>query len=540
MSKPSTNKVWHSIDQTPNKGEWYSIVQSPKIRLMSVSSINHAEADYQASAENIVNATDGFIDEAKVYSSITHIEINNQHLIISFSNGLTFDCGVVSGDYPILRYSTEGIEAKYNREPDSAYKLLVPTKDISLSYDKLTEEQKNEIKFHFSDFTEQDITLLQKPAIDAAAQCETVINLVNNALNDIEALNDLISDEETKRDTSEQDRLSSETERKRQETIRISNEEIRKTAEQQREQSEAQRIQREQARVNEETSRINAETLRAQAESDRKSEYSQIVNETNAAKDLALDVANHPNYVGTDFYVYQWDRATQSYNKSDICLRPEAFNIFRTFPSILDMTGNKDNVPEGKFVVINGDVEAEDTGKLYVRTSTGFDYLVDMSGMRGFSGKTPQFIIGSVITTDHNIPANISLSESGFDSNGNPIYSINISVPQGRPGTSFQVHAIYKTLEELITDIPDGSDIYGCCAVGTKEPYSYYFWSNDADGNIGWHNHGRLEGQKGDPYTWEDLTQAQKEIMAINTGNYLINNIKINNNGHLVITVPEN
>ena len=235
MSKPSINKVWHSIDQIPNKGEWYASVQAPKIRVMSASNINHTETDYQVSAENIVNATDGFIDEAKVYSSITHIEINNQHLIISFSNGLTFDCGVVSGDYPILRYTTEGIEAKYNREPDSAYKLLVPTKDISLSYDKLTEKQKNEIKFHFSDFTEQEIALLQKPAIDAAAQCETVINLVNNALNNIEALNNLISDEETKRDTSEQDRLSSETERKRQETIRISNEESRKIAEQQRE-----------------------------------------------------------------------------------------------------------------------------------------------------------------------------------------------------------------------------------------------------------------------------------------------------------------
>ncbi|WP_347171893.1 hypothetical protein [Parabacteroides distasonis] len=540
MSKPSTNKVWHSIDQTPNKGEWYSIVQSPKIRLMSVSNINHTKTDYQVSAENIVNATDGFIDEAKVYSSITHIEINNQHLIISFSNGLTFDCGVVSGDYPILRYTTEGIEAKYNREPDSAYKLLVPTKDISLSYDKLTEEQKNEIKFHFSDFTEQEIVLLQKPAIDAAAQCETIISLVNNALSNIEALNNLISDKEAKRDTSEQDRLSSETERKRQETIRISNEESRKIAEQQREQSETQRVQREQVRVNEEISRINAETLRAQAESDRKSEYSQIVNETNTAKDLALDVANHPNYVGTDFYVYQWDRSTQSYNKLDICLRPEAFNIFRTFPSIPEMNNNKDNVPEGKFVVINGDVEVEDTGKLYVRTSEGFDYLVDMSGMRGFSGKTPQFIIGNVVSSEPDVPANVSLSESGVDSSGNPIYAINISVPKGKSGTSFNIHATYDTLDDLSTAIPDGSDINGCCAVGTQKPYNYYFWGKGSDGESGWQDHGRLEGQKGDPYTWEDLTPEQKETMAVNTGRYFFENLMINSDGHLIINIPDN
>lgn len=538
MSKISTEKTWYSINQTSpssNNNNWYSIIQSPNVRLMS-----NFKADYEKRSEEIIETTDGFIDEAKVYSSITHIEINNQHLIISFSNGLVFDCGVVSGDYPMLRYTTKGIEAKYNREPDSAYKLIVPIKDIALSFDKLTDQQKEDMKLHFSDLTEQDVALLQQPATDAATQCYAIIDLVNDGLNKMNELNKSVSQKETERSVSEQERLSSEEERKRQETIRISNEELRKNAEKQRELSESQMAQQEQARNDAEKSRKNAETLRAQAESDRKSEYVQIINDTNAAKDLAINVASHPNYVGTDFYVYQWDRVTQSYNKSDICLRPEAFNIFRTFPSILDMTENKDNIPEGKFVVINGDVEAEDTGKLYVRTPAGFDYLVDMSGMRGFSGKTPQFIIGSVITTDHNIPANVSLSESGFDSNENPIYSINISVPQGRPGTSFQVHAIYKTLDELIKDIPDGSEIYGCCAIGTKEPYSYYFWSNDAEGNIGWHNHGRLEGQKGDPYTWEDLTPEQKETMAVYTGRYFFENLMINSDGHLIINIQDN
>ena len=61
------------------------------------------------------------------------------------------------------------------------------------------------------------------------------------------------------------------------------------------------------------------------------------------------------------------------------------------------MEADKSNVPEGKFVIINtGSVEEEDTGKLYLRTSTGYDYIVDVSGMRGFTGKTPQFSIGTI------------------------------------------------------------------------------------------------------------------------------------------------
>lgn len=115
---------------------WYSISQASK-KVQSSQDNNDREK-----TEDIIAVTNAFIDNAKVYSSITNIDISNQHLIISFSNGLIFDCGVVSGDYPILRYTSQGIEAKYDREPISAFKLIVPIEDIILTYDKLTEEQK--------------------------------------------------------------------------------------------------------------------------------------------------------------------------------------------------------------------------------------------------------------------------------------------------------------------------------------------------------------------------------------------------------------
>lgn len=644
MSKIQKNTNWYSITPAP---------QATKKANRTLDSINKALS--------IVDSTNEFIDNARIYTSITEITIENQHLIVSFANGLVFDCGVVSGDFPILRYTLKGIEAKYNREPDSAYKLLIPIKDISLTFDKLTPEQREEMKFHFSDFTQQEIVLLQKPATDAATRSDKVTQIAKDTITDMINLSELVYEEENNRKSNEEHRtsievnrviaenkrvsqenirlsqetsrskaeelrvtdesqrasaernrndnetrrISSENERRESEKIRITeentrdnsesirkeseilrsaNESMRESHEDKRIESEKNRKEKESLREIEEFNRISAETSRGQeeklrnnsetlrnnnetsrisqeqhrveserlrekseasrikaendrieAERERANEHVQIIEATNIAKDTALEVANHPNYIGADFYVYKWDLITKSYSKLDICLRPEAFNIFRVFSSILDMNSNKESVPEGKFVVINtGSVEEEDTGKLYVRTTDGFDYLVDLSGMRGFTGKTPQFIIGSIITTTSGTEATASLSEAGTDVNGNPIYCINISIPRGNPGGSFKVYECFESLDKLKTEIPDGSDIDGCCAIGTKAPYDYYFWSRDINGKTGWNDHGKLEGKKGDPYTWEDLTTDQKKAMAINTGNYLINHIFVNINGHLV------
>ena len=47
-----------------------------------------------------------FVDNANVYTSISKITIESQYLIIYFTNGLTFNCGRVKGDTPVLQIGT--------------------------------------------------------------------------------------------------------------------------------------------------------------------------------------------------------------------------------------------------------------------------------------------------------------------------------------------------------------------------------------------------------------------------------------------------
>lgn len=62
--------------------------------------------------------------------------------------------------------------------------------DLALTYDKLTPEQKEEMKLKFADLTEADILALQKPATDAAAEMrQEMVQISQNANAAIEAAN---------------------------------------------------------------------------------------------------------------------------------------------------------------------------------------------------------------------------------------------------------------------------------------------------------------------------------------------------------------
>lgn len=152
------------------------------------------------------------------------------------------------------------------------------------------------------------------------------------------------------------------------------------------------------------------------------------------ATSKATVVLNHPGYIGSDYYVYTWNSETASYNKTDTMLRPEGFSIYRSYSSITLMEADKDNVPEGKFVIINtGSVEDPDTAKLYVKGTTDFEYLVDMSGAIGFTGKTPQLSVESS-TGSSGTEAVVTMSDNGTDESGNPKYKLTFLIPRGKSG----------------------------------------------------------------------------------------------------------
>ena len=80
---------------------------------------------------------------------------------------------------------------------------------------------------------------------------------------------------------------------------------------------------------------------------------------------------------------------------------------------------------------------------------------------------------------------------------------------KGDTGAGFKVLGYYDTVEALAVNITDPAigDAYG---VGSAAPYDIYIY----DAANGWVNNGPLQGakgDKGDPFTYDDFTQAQLE-----------------------------
>ena len=92
----------------------------------------------------------------------------------------TVNTGVTAaGKTPEFRKGDLGIEWKYTT--DTSWKLLVNYESISLTFDDLTDEQKDSLKLHFGDLTEEDIAELQQPAQDMIAELEDTNTRITNA-----------------------------------------------------------------------------------------------------------------------------------------------------------------------------------------------------------------------------------------------------------------------------------------------------------------------------------------------------------------------
>lgn len=79
----------------------------------------------------------------------------------------------------------------------------------------------------------------------------------------------------------------------------------------------------------------------------------------------------------------------------EICIKPwrnccggsnkSPFTISKVFPSISAMQADT-SVNNGEFVIIQSNPEEEDNAKLFVKTKEGFNFVVDLSGLRGPEG----------------------------------------------------------------------------------------------------------------------------------------------------------
>lgn len=208
-----------------------------------------------------------------------------------------------------------------------------------------------------------------------------------------------------------------------------------------------------------------------QSEIDRSQQFDDLKLEIDIAVASANETANNPTYIGADYYVYKWDKVDKEYVKTNIFVKGDGFSIAKVFVSIAQMNAALNQYNEGDFALINtGSVEDIDTGKLYVHAGTKWDYLTDMSGVQGFTGKTPQLYVGLVTTGAAGTNAFVSIvKRSDDDANGNPQYDINFTIPKGDKGDPF-------TFEDFTQAQIDSL---------------------------------KVKGDKGDPFTYEDFTPEQ-------------------------------
>lgn len=243
---------------------------------------------------------------------------------------------------------------------------------------------------------------------------------------------------ELTRKDNEAKRMAAENIRGKAEEARIAAESSRVDAEALRVDAETQRVSAETQRVSAESGRVEAEDDRVTAETQRETDFATSKKACDDATDKALSTYLHPPYVDADGYYYKWDVSTGSYDKTDVNLTGKAFQIKKVFASVSAMNATDVNTfAENDFILINTvNVEDEDNAKLYVvalneQGQKFYSYLVDMSGFRGFTGKTPQIVIGNVTTLAENADADASISASGTDTNGNPVYKLNLGIPKG-------------------------------------------------------------------------------------------------------------
>lgn len=113
-----------------------------------------------------------------------------------------------------------------------------------------------------------------------------------------------------------------------------------------------------------------------------------IVDDVIAATDKAEEIAsNPPKIVDNDWWIYNYD--TKQYVNTGISAIGDAFTYKKEYPSIEAMEADwgTADVKLGEYVIINAnDVEDPDDAKVYLKTQSGWKFIVDLSGMQGIQG----------------------------------------------------------------------------------------------------------------------------------------------------------
>lgn len=113
-----------------------------------------------------------------------------------------------------------------------------------------------------------------------------------------------------------------------------------------------------------------------------------IVDDAIAATDKAEEIAsNPPKIVDGDWWFYDYD--TKQYVNTGIAAIGDAFTYKKEYPSVEAMEADwgTADVKLGEYVLINtNNVEDPDDAKVYLKTQSGWKFIVDLSGTQGIQG----------------------------------------------------------------------------------------------------------------------------------------------------------
>jgi len=359
-----------------------------------------------------------------------------------------------TGDYDILMYANKGdagqgvvdqcrfvrLVAHSSQTEDcdcDCVQAVIELQPVTLSLSGLSAYEIAVL--HGFEGTEAEwLASLKEPAETAASEAETAEEARAAAEQARQEAETSRETAESARATAETERAAAETARQTQESSRAEAEDARATAESARaaqetarETAESKRAEAEQSRAEAETARQDSEQARQEAETKREQDSAEAVKNAEAAAEDAQETASHPSYCGTDYYWYVWNKATKTYDKTDLLMKPDAFKISVTYDSLEALEADTTAYADGLFAMVNtNDVENPDNAKLYFRNNGAWSFVVDMSGAIGFTGKTPQISIGSVRLGSNLGDAGAALSADGTDDDGNPKYLLNFTIPR--------------------------------------------------------------------------------------------------------------
>ncbi len=212
------------------------------------------------------------------------------------------------GEKPIFKTTSVGIEYKYENEPDTAFKLLIPYDVLKLKFTDLTAGQKDELTLHYSDLTQDQIKELQQPAIDAAEEISQLQQVLEEREEGRVAA-------ESIREENEATRKVNETARKSAETKRVNKETDRNTAEEGRVTAETARVEVEKLRVTAETDRETAEITREENEEARQANTASALESAIKATDRLKTLSDHRDEIRDGFW-WHWNEEAEEYENT--------------------------------------------------------------------------------------------------------------------------------------------------------------------------------------------------------------------------------